>query len=187
MSGQEGAWSVAVHRMEDPLLEESRALLGDYLRRCAGHEWQSPPSPVAHTLWRVAEEIRHRNRDFYESCERLSGDSRITLEQVAARLPEEGGLNWGRVIGLIAFAGVLQRRQGEHRPDTPNQLAEVLSTFLVVEHRDWFQKSGAWEGFYKFCNKNEPDQAQENSMFSNALMAAAGFGIAGLVFLLTVR
>ncbi|XP_018431555.1 PREDICTED: bcl-2-like protein 10 [Nanorana parkeri] len=173
--------------MEDQLLEESRTLLEDYLRRCAGEECQPPPTPVAQTLWRVSGEILHRNRDFYESCEQLPGDSRTTLEQVAARLPEEGGLNWGRVIGLITFAGVVLRRQGEHKPATPNELAEVLSRFLVVEHRDWFQKNGKWEGFYKFCNKNETGQGQDNSMFSNALMAAAGFGIAGLVFLLTVR
>ncbi|KAM5172971.1 bcl-2-like protein 10 [Mantella aurantiaca] len=173
--------------MSDQLVEETRALLEDHFQRCLRPEWQPPPTPVAQTLWKVSGEILGKNREFYESCELLPGDSRTTLQQVAAQLPEEGGLNWGRVVGLIAFAGVLLHRQGDHKSATPQELAEVLSQFLVVEHRDWFQKNGAWEGFYNFCNKQETGQAQENSMFSNALMAAAGFGIAGLVFLLTVR
>ncbi|XP_068128623.1 bcl-2-like protein 10 [Hyperolius riggenbachi] len=173
--------------MSDHSPVETSALLEDYLRRCLSRECQPPAAAVAQTLWRVAAEMRSRNREFFESCEQLDGDPRSTLEGVAARLPEEGGLNWGRIIGLIVFAGVLVQRHGEHKSGTPKSLAEVLTQFLEVEHREWFQKNGAWEGFYKFCNKNGADQAQDNSRFSNALMAAAGFGIAGLVFLLTVR
>ncbi|XP_072258477.1 bcl-2-like protein 10 [Pyxicephalus adspersus] len=173
--------------MSDQWLEETRSLLEDYLQRCLRKDRHPPPTPVAQTLCRVSEEMIDRNREFYESVERLPGDCRTTLEQVAAQLPLEGGLNWGRVVGLIAFAGVLLQRPGEHKGATPQELAEVLSRFLVQEHRDWFQKNGAWDGFYKFCNKHETGQAQENSMFSNALMAAAGFGIVGLVFLLTAR
>ncbi|XP_073474823.1 bcl-2-like protein 10 [Aquarana catesbeiana] len=171
--------------MSDPLLEESRALLEDYLRRFLRRDCQPPPTPVGQTLWRVTGEILTKNRDFYESCELLPGDPRNTLEQVAAQLPEDGGLNWGRIIGLIAFTGVLLQR--DKAGTAPEELAGVLSRFLVVEHGDWFREHGAWEGFHKFCSKHETGQIQDNSRFSNALMAAAGFGIAGLVFLLTVR
>ncbi|KAM9313463.1 bcl-2-like protein 10 [Gastrophryne carolinensis] len=168
--------------------EETRALLEDYLQRCLHMEWRPLTTPAAQCLWRVATEMLQRNRHFYESCEQLEGDARSTLERVAARLPEEGGLNWGRLIGLIVFAGILVKRPGEPiASGTPEELAAVLSRFLLDEHREWFLQSGAWEGFCKFCNKNGTDQVQENNVFSNALMAAAGFGLAGLVFLLTVR
>lgn len=128
--------------MSDHLLEESRALLEDYLQRCLRRDCQPPPTPVGQTLWRVTGEILTKNRDFYESCELLSGDPRSTLEQVAAQLPEDGGLNWGRIIGLIAFTGVLLQR--DKAGTAPEELAGVLSRFLVVEHGDWFREHGAW-------------------------------------------
>ncbi|XP_075064106.1 bcl-2-like protein 10 [Mixophyes fleayi] len=173
--------------MSDHLLEETSGLLEDYLQRRLCKECQAPQTPLAETLWRVAEEMLNMNRAFYESCEQVPGDPRIILQRVAAQMSEEGGLNWGRVVGLIVFAGTLVQSQGDHKVGTPKELAVVLSQFLVGDNRDWFQKNGGWDGFHKFCNKNRTGQVQENGTFSNALMAAAGFGIAGLVFLLAVR
>ncbi|XP_063782165.1 bcl-2-like protein 10 [Pseudophryne corroboree] len=172
------------------LLEETIGLLEDYLRRRLCKETRPQQTPVAETLWRVSEELLNVNRAFYsESCEKVPGecDPRVILQRVAAHMSEEGGLNWGRVVVLIVFAGTLLQRRGDHKAGTPRELAAVLSQFLLGDHRDWFQENGGWDGFHKFCNKNRNGRVQENGTFSNALIAAAGFGIAGLVFLLAVR
>ncbi|XP_075714108.1 bcl-2-like protein 10 [Rhinoderma darwinii] len=171
--------------MSEQLEEETCALVEDYLQRCLGNE--RPPSLLAETLWRVAQEVHYGNRAFFKSCEELDVDPCTILQRVATEVSLEGGLNWGRVIVLIVFAGTLAQRHGKHKAGTPGELAGVLSRFLVREHSDWFQKSGGWEGFQKFCNKKGHHQGQESSHFSNALMAAAGVGLAGLVFLLAVR
>ncbi|MEE6503044.1 hypothetical protein FKM82_004724 [Ascaphus truei] len=172
--------------MSDPLLEETSLLLEDYLQHCLGGGCQPPPCLAARTLRRVAGEMLSLHRSFYDSCDQLSGDPRTILRAVSARIPDDGGLNWGRVVSLIAFAGVLAQNGGP-KAGTPQELAEVLSAFLVGEHRVWLQNNGGWDGFHKYFNNNDRHRVQENSNVSGALMAAAGFGLAGLAFLLAVR
>ncbi|KAG8440475.1 hypothetical protein GDO86_006290 [Hymenochirus boettgeri] len=175
--------------MTDRLAEETSALVEDYLRHCVNPGAEPPLGPAAQTLRRVAGEVLVGNLSSIESCcDRLTAEPKDVLRNVAEQMPLEGGLNWGRVVALIAFAGLLtESRTGEHRPGTPKELAEVLTQFLAVEHREWLQRSGGWDGFYKSFNKNGIRGGQESSAVSNALMAAAGFGLAGLAFILAVR
>ncbi|XP_066448688.1 bcl-2-like protein 10 [Eleutherodactylus coqui] len=171
--------------MSEQLEEQSRELLEDYLLRCRGDERPQPAPPAADTLWRVAQEVHLGHSAFFKSCEELETEPGSILQRVAREVALEGGLNWGRVVVLIVFAGTLAQRR--RKAGTPRELAGVLSRFLVREQADWLEKNGGWEGFQKFCNKKNNHQGQENSHFSNALMAAAGVGLAGLVFLLAVR
>ncbi|XP_040269896.1 bcl-2-like protein 10 [Bufo bufo] len=167
--------------------EETRALVEDYLHRCLGNDRPQPPPPVADTLWQVAQEVHLGNSAFFKSCEELDVEPCAILQRVAHEVALEGGLNWGRVVVLIVFAGTLTQRHRKRRAGTPRELAGVLSQFLVRDQGDWFQKNGGWEGFQKFSNNKSNHKRQEQSHFSNALMAAAGVGLAGLVFLLAVR
>ncbi|KAM4037841.1 bcl-2-like protein 10 [Anomaloglossus baeobatrachus] len=169
------------------LEEETRALVEDYIQRYVGNERPQPRAPVAETLWRVAQEVHLGNSAFFRSCEELDADPCAILQRVAPEVALDGGLNWGRVVALIVFAGTLAQRHRRSKAGTPRELAGVLSRFLVTEPNDWLRKSGGWEGFHKVCNKKINHQGQENNNFSNALMAAAGVGLAGLVFLLAVR
>ncbi|KAM4747893.1 bcl-2-like protein 10 [Rhinophrynus dorsalis] len=171
--------------MTDHLQKDTSVLLEDYLQHCVGIGCQAPLNPIAQTLRRVAGEVLHSNRSFFDSCEQISGDPRTILKSVSAQLPQEGGLNWGRVVSLIAFAGVLAQRR--HKAGSPKELADLLTRFLADEHRDWLVRNGGWDGFQKAFNKNGGHPARENSIVSNALVAAAGFGIVGLAFLMAVR
>ncbi|XP_053573456.1 bcl-2-like protein 10 [Bombina bombina] len=176
--------------MSDHIKQETSELLENYLQHClcgvcAGE--QQALSPAARTLRRVAGEMLSSNHSFFESCEKIHGDPREILKSVAAQLPENGGLNWGRVVSLIVFAGILTQKKRDHNAGTPKELAEVLSYFLTEEHRDWLQSNGGWDGFHKHFNKTGVRQQQESNTVSNALMAAAGFGLAGLAFLMAVR
>ncbi|KAM3924965.1 bcl-2-like protein 10 [Leptodactylus fuscus] len=173
--------------MSEQLEEETRVLVEDYIQRSLGNDGPQPPSPLAESLWRVAQEVHLGNSAFFKSCEELDVEPCTILQRVAREMALEGGLNWGRIIVLIVFAGTLAQRHRKRQAGTPRELAGVLSQFLVREHSDWFQESGGWEGFQKFCNKKGNHQGPDNSHFSNALMAAAGVGLAGLVFLLAVR
>ncbi|CAI5792916.1 bcl-2-like protein 10 [Podarcis lilfordi] len=100
----------------------------------------------------------------------------------------EGGLNWGRVVALVVFAGNLAAALAERGArDQTAALAEALAAYLAGEKREWLEAHGGWDGFYHFFNKHGSDAADQNSTISNAIMAAAGFGLAGLAFLLAVR
>ncbi|XP_056428299.1 bcl-2-like protein 10 [Hyla sarda] len=172
--------------MSEQLEKETGVLLEDYFQRCLGQVPPQPTHPAAEALWRVAQEVQLGNSALFRSCEELDVEPCTILERVAPEVALDGGLNWGRVVVLIAFAGTLVQRHKRRKAGTPRELAGVLSRFLGREHGDWLQRSGGWEGFQNFSNKGN-QRGQENSHFSSALMAAAGVGLAGLVFLLAVR
>ncbi|KAE8617720.1 hypothetical protein XENTR_v10009180 [Xenopus tropicalis] len=174
--------------MTDQLKEETCALLGEYLQHCASPQDEKALSPAVQTLHRVVQELLEPNRSPIESrCDQITAEPGTILRTVAEQLPLDGGLNCGRAVALIGFAGFLTQQRGERKAGTPKELAEVLTHFLAVEHKDWLQDIGGWDGFCKYFDKKRTPQAQESSTISNALMAAAGFGLAGLAFIMAVR
>ncbi|KAM3828053.1 bcl-2-like protein 10 [Vipera latastei] len=179
--------------MPGALREETAQLLGDYLQHRLGAAASPPPSRTAETLRRVADELESRERLFFRNaCSAAAlpepGEAAALLGRVAAQMEAEGGLNWGRVVALVVFAGNLAAALAERgAPDHSGALVEALAAYLAEERRDWLEAHGGWDGFYHFFNKHGSDAADQNSTISNAIMAAAGFGLAGLAFLLVVR
>uniref|UniRef100_A0A8C5N071 Bcl-2 Bcl-2 homology region 1-3 domain-containing protein n=1 Tax=Leptobrachium leishanense TaxID=445787 RepID=A0A8C5N071_9ANUR len=178
--------------MSRRLREESARLLEEYLQHSldAGGERRAEPStPAGRTLRIIAGEMLDRNRTFYEQCcQQLSGRPADILRCVAAKVMEDGALNWGRVVSIITFTGTLAQWAKANGTGTPKELAEVLSHFLAEEHGDWMESNGGWNGFHEhFCNNKAAHPARENNAVSGALMAVAGVGLAGLAFLLAVR
>ncbi|XP_069480942.1 bcl-2-like protein 10 [Ambystoma mexicanum] len=178
--------------MPDSLSEETSQLLEDYFQYCSADACCSrpPANPKARLLRRVAGEVLASHQDFLrESCSSLEASGAepgVVLRRVAQQMVEEGGLSWGRVAALIAFAGALAKRNSGC-PETPRRLAAVLSQYLAQEQRDWLEKNAGWDGFYHFFNKSNALQENPNCGTYNAIIAAAGVGLAGLAFLLSVR
>ncbi|XP_029431395.1 bcl-2-like protein 10 [Rhinatrema bivittatum] len=179
----------------DPLREETRLLLRDYFQHCSDGgacgqpPTPSPPSPgAAATLRRVSAEVHSLHRDFYASCLAAEAlrhqEPGALLLSVARQMEEEGGLNWGRLVSLVVFAGVLLQRGGG---GTESRLTDVLCDYLTKDKRQWLEANGGWDGFNRFFDRRDPEQVQQNGPIGNAIMAAAGFGLAGLAFLLVVR
>ncbi|XP_061451215.1 bcl-2-like protein 10 [Rhineura floridana] len=178
--------------MPGALREETAQLMADYLQHRLGGA-ALPPSRTAETLRRVADELESRERPFFrDACAAAAlpepGEAAALLGRVAAQMEAEGGLNWGRVVALVVFAGNLAAALAERgaREET-GALTEALAAYLAGEKREWLEAHGGWDGFYHFFNKHGSDAADQNSTISNAIMAAAGFGLAGLAFLLAVR
>nr|XP_033776833.1 bcl-2-like protein 10 [Geotrypetes seraphini] len=176
----------------DPLRQETQRLLRDYFQHRSQPSPPAAPCPAAATLRRVTAEVLTRNRDFFSSC--LPPDSLRRQEpgalllSVARQLEEEGGLNWGRLVSLVAFAGVLLQRAAAGDDDVvESRLTTVLCDYLTKDRRSWLEENGGWDGFNRFFNRHGPEQMQQNGPVGHALMAAAGFGLAGLAFLLVVR
>ncbi|XP_062998595.1 bcl-2-like protein 10 [Elgaria multicarinata webbii] len=178
--------------MPGALREETAQLLADYFQHRLGGA-ALPPGRTAETLRRVADELESRERAFFrDACSPAAlmelGEPAALLGRVAAQMEAEGGLNWGRVVALVVFAGNLAAALAERgdRGET-GAVAEALAAYLAGEKREWMEAHGGWDGFYHFFNKHGSDAADQNSTISNAIMAAAGFGLAGLAFLLAVR
>ncbi|XP_028927128.1 bcl-2-like protein 10 [Ornithorhynchus anatinus] len=199
--------------MAGSLREQTALLVADYLAQCGPGPAPPapPPSPAAATLRRAAAALRRQHRPFFVCARRRAGAGAgpgdrpgdgdgagdgdgdgagpaALLAQVAAELDHDGGLNWGRVVALVALAGALLDPEPDPRtPDLSRTLADTLCHYLAEEKGDWLREHGGWDGFYHFFNQPEGRPAEQNSAFCNAIMAAAGFGLAGLAFLLAVR
>ncbi|XP_070618182.1 bcl-2-like protein 10 [Erythrolamprus reginae] len=188
--------------MPGALREETARLLADYVQHRLGAASSSPPPPppsrAAETLRRVADELESRERLFFRNAAALppagqedeEAAAAALLARVARQMEAEGGLNWGRVVALVVFAGNLAAalaERGAADGGGSGALVEALAAYLAEERRDWLEAHGGWDGFYHFFNKHGSDAADQNSTISNAIMAAAGFGLAGLAFLLVVR
>lgn len=114
------------------------------------------------------------------------------LRRVVEEMSADEKMNWGRVVSIFAFAGVLGRHLRdsgvamwpEAGPGPLDMLAESVANYLGKERRDWMEQNGGWEGFLRFFGSD--DHWQESTV-RNMLITVAGFGIAGLACLLAVR
>ncbi|XP_056464090.1 bcl-2-like protein 10 [Gadus macrocephalus] len=189
------------------LWKETLALSEDYLLSCIASTGTAPPPPSesAAAMRGLAQDMERQHyarfqalaQSFLAQCE---ADACAGLRKVMEELVGDGQLNWGRVVSLFTFTGVLARQLQEKKgvqlgqdPGTGRALgqvpggscrglAETIADYLGEEKRDWLLENGGWEGFCKFSSIAR-EVNQESSM-KTALFAAAGVGIAGLTFLL---
>ncbi|KAM8894207.1 bcl-2-like protein 10 isoform 1-T2 [Spinachia spinachia] len=186
------------------LWKETLALAEDYLHLTCTSPRPDPPPPSesAAAMWRLAQdmETQHQARfhalaqTFLRQC---GPDPCSSLRKVMEELVGDGRLNWGRVVSLFAFTGVVARQRLEQKgtklgldpgqelgqePGSCRGLAETIADYLGEEKKDWLLENDGWEGFCKF-SRGARDVDQDSSM-KTALFAAAGVGLAGLTFLL---
>ncbi|XP_056622916.1 bcl-2-like protein 10 [Triplophysa dalaica] len=170
------------------LREETFVLAEDYVGFCSGVQ-QTPPSESAQAMRYLAKEMeqqhsgkfRSLSQEFLDTC---GSDPSQCLHRVMRELVGDGKLNWGRVVSIFAFTGVLASELLSRRGNSEcsPRLAETVAEYLGGEKRDWLMENGGWEGFYRFFHTAR-ELKQESSM-KTALFAAAGVGLAGLTFLL---
>ncbi|XP_062860511.1 bcl-2-like protein 10 [Trichomycterus rosablanca] len=172
------------------LRDETLCLGSDYIDFCMGIQ-RTPPSESAESMRRLAKELelQHRSKfqsfshSFLSSCGSNLEPSDC-LHSVMTMLVDDGKLNWGRIVTLFSFTGVVaseMRSRGE-KPESCRRLAEAIADYLVEEKKEWLLENGGWEGFCKFF-RSAGHVSHESSM-KTALFAAAGVGLAGLTFLL---
>uniref|UniRef100_UPI0037E9891A bcl-2-like protein 10 n=1 Tax=Semicossyphus pulcher TaxID=241346 RepID=UPI0037E9891A len=198
--------AIAGRKMSCGLWKETLALAVDYLSLCSTSPQPAPPPPSesAAAMRRLAQDMEKQHQARFHSLaqtflRQCGPDPCSSLRKVMEELVGDGHLNWGRVVSLFTFTGVLARQlheQMEVRPGLdPGQgqelgqgpghcrgLAETIADYLGEEKKDWLLENDGWEGFCKFC-RSAREVSQDSSM-KTALFAAAGVGLAGLTFLL---
>ncbi|XP_038556819.1 bcl-2-like protein 10 [Micropterus salmoides] len=197
---------IAGRKMSCGLWKETLALAEDYLFLCCNSPRPAPPPPSesATAMRRLAQDMEAQHQARFHSLaqtflRQCGPDPCSGLRKVMEELVGDGHLNWGRVVSLFTFTGVLARQlleqkgtkpgldpgQGqEHGQESGNcrGLAETIADYLGEEKRDWMLENDGWEGFCKF-SRSAREVSLDSSM-KKALFAAAGVGLAGLTFLL---
>lgn len=188
------------------LWKETLAVAEDYLSLCCASPHQAPPPPSesAAAMRRLAQDMEKQHQARFHSLAqtflRQCGlDLCSSLRKVMEELVGDGHLNWGRVVSIFTFTGVLAKQLLEQKDMNPGLdpgkrqelgqgpvncrgMAETIADYLGEEKKDWLLENDGWEGFCKF-SLSAREVSQDLSM-KTALFAAASVGIAGLTFLL---
>uniref|UniRef100_H3C1U2 Bcl-2 Bcl-2 homology region 1-3 domain-containing protein n=1 Tax=Tetraodon nigroviridis TaxID=99883 RepID=H3C1U2_TETNG len=180
-------------KMSCGLWKETLALAEDYLSVCCASQMRSLAQDLEQQHQARFHSLAH---SFLRQC---GLDPCSGLRTVMEELVGDGHLNWGRVVSLFAFTGVLARLMQEQKSTKPGPdpgleqdlgqapgacraLAETIADYLGEERKDWLLENGGWEGFSKFSLSAR--EVSHDSSMKTALFAAAGVGLAGLTFLL---
>ncbi|XP_029623817.1 anti-apoptotic protein NR13 isoform X1 [Salmo trutta] len=199
---------IAGRTMSCGLWKETLAIAEDYLSVCsiipASGSRKAPPGPPpsdsAAAMRRQARDMEAKHRARFHAlahsflCQ-CGPDPCACLRRVMEELVGDGQMNWGRVVSLFTFTGVLVRElQGEDKDqglgngmglggkESCRALAGTIADYLGEEKSDWMLENKGWEGFCKFFHTAR--EVNQDSSMKTALFAAAGVGIAGLTFLL---
>ncbi|XP_061602406.1 bcl-2-like protein 10 [Cololabis saira] len=195
---------IAGRKMSCGLWKETLTVAEDYMSLCCKSPQQAPPPPSepAAAMRHLAQEMERQHQARFHSLtqsflKQCGPDPCSSLRNVMEEMVGDGHLNWGRVVSLFAFTGVLVRQLEEQKGSKPGldpgrelvcgpvncrALAETIADYLGDDKKDWLLENDGWEGFCKF-SLSAREVGQDSSM-KTALFAAAGVGIAGLTFLL---
>lgn len=150
------------------LWKETLALADYYLTLCSRSPCPAPPPPSesAKAMRRLAQDMEKQHQARFNSLaqtflKQCGPDLCSSLRKVMEELVGDGHLNWGRVVSLFTFAGVLARLMQEQKstkpgldpgqerelgqvPENCRGLAETIADYLGQEKKDWLLENGGW-------------------------------------------
>uniref|UniRef100_K7B4I0 Bcl-2-related protein A1 n=1 Tax=Pan troglodytes TaxID=9598 RepID=K7B4I0_PANTR len=119
----------------------------------------SGPSKTSRVLQNVAFSVQKEVEKNLKSCldnvNVVSVDTARTLfNQVMEKEFEDGIINWGRIVTIFAFEGILikklLRQQIAPDVDTYKEISYFVAEFIMNNTGEWIRQNGGWEnGFVK--------------------------------------
>ncbi|XP_038177547.1 bcl-2-related protein A1 [Arvicola amphibius] len=121
--------------------------------------FESAPSKTSRVLQRVAFSVQkkvEKNLKLYlDDFDVESIDTaRIIFNQVMEKEFEDGIINWGRIVTIFAFGGVLLKKLPQEQIDLDvdayKQVSSFVAEFIMNNTGEWIRQNGGWEdGFMK--------------------------------------
>lgn len=178
--------SVPLQTMSATLWQETLALGEDYITLCCSSRWLAPlpPSRSAAAMRHLAEDLeRQHQEDLHDLARRLTrqgADPCADLSRVMAEVSGDGHLNWGRVVSIFSFAGVVAKQlrvqrsqevrrgeeseEGEQEASMNHRLAVAIADYLAGEKRDWLLEHNGWVSV-----RHEQSMAEGASLILNRI------------------
>ncbi|XP_036592735.1 bcl-2-related protein A1 [Trichosurus vulpecula] len=140
-------------------------LAEDYLK----HVQQMPQlgsrlNKTSQILQKVAFSVQEEVEKDMEIClstlEIVSVDSaRRIFNSVMEKEFEDGIINWGRIVTIFAFGGILVKKLLRHRAPltmgTREEISYFIAEFIMNNIAEWIRQNGGWEnGFVKNFEPN---------------------------------
>lgn len=106
------------------------------------------PSELQQLLAKLCLELEETNSQFFENLSRNlsinTENAQSTFFSVAKEIVSDG-INWGRIISLFTFAGVLCHHfVVQKQPHMVIEIASILCTFIKEHLMPWINKHGGW-------------------------------------------
>ncbi|XP_025748879.1 bcl-2-related protein A1 [Callorhinus ursinus] len=118
----------------------------------------SAPSRASRLLQDVASsvqgEVEKNLKPCLDSFDVMSVDTARTIfNQVMEKEFEDGIINWGRIVTIFAFEGILTKKllREQISPDVAaSRISYFVAEFITTNMREWIRQNGGWEdGFVK--------------------------------------
>lgn len=125
--------------------------------------FESAPSKTSRVLQRVAfsiqKEVEKTLKSYLDDFHVESIDTaRIIFNQVMEKEFEDGIINWGRIVTIFAFGGVLLKKLPQEQiamdEDAYKQVSSFVAEFIMNNTGEWIRQNGGWED--GFIEKFEP-------------------------------
>uniref|UniRef100_A0A8D1KPD1 Bcl-2-related protein A1 n=1 Tax=Sus scrofa TaxID=9823 RepID=A0A8D1KPD1_PIG len=123
----------------------------------------SGPSKTSRVLRDVAFSVQNEVEKNLKPCldnfDVVSIDTaRIIFNQVMEKEFEDGIINWGRIVTIFAFEGILMKKLLRKRiapdVDTYKEISYFVAEFITKNTGEWIRQNGGWEN--GFVKKFEP-------------------------------
>ncbi|XP_008066694.1 bcl-2-related protein A1 [Carlito syrichta] len=123
----------------------------------------SSPSKTSRVLQNLASSVQKEVEENLKPCldnfNIVSVDTARTIfNQVMEKEFEDGIINWGRIVTIFAFGGILikklLREQIAPDMDTYKEISYFVAEFIINNTGEWIRQNGGWEN--GFVKKFEP-------------------------------
>lgn len=141
----------------------------------------STPTTMAAKLRGLATHMEAEYPDLFETaCAKLGftpSTAHLTFNSVAKEIFQAGNVNWGRIVALFTFGGVVAHHFVETGHIEMVQLVtEWIPDFIANNLLTWIRENGGWEGFVKYFSESP-------HTLWKGIFAVGGFCAAGITLL----
>lgn len=112
---------------------------------------QTPTNASASTLRKLATLMEEDHPDLFESLCTTLGITPVTAYPTFVGVAQEifqAGTNWGRIVALFTFGGVVAHHFVEtQRPEMAQRIVEWIVSFIADNLLTWIRENGGWVSF----------------------------------------
>lgn len=145
---------------------------------------QTPTNASASTLRKLATLMEEDHPDLFESLCTTLGITPVTAYPTFVGVAQEifqAGTNWGRIVALFTFGGVVAHHFVEtQRPEMAQRIVEWIVSFIADNLLTWIRENGGWDGFTAQFSESSQSQTMWKSLFTVGSICAAGLTLLAL-------
>lgn len=109
---------------------------------------QTPTNASASILRKLATLMEEEHPDLFESLCTTLGITPVTAYPTFVGVAQEifqAGTNWGRIVALFTFGGVVAHHFVETgRPEMAQRIVEWIASFIADNLLTWIRENGGW-------------------------------------------